>query len=72
MTTLSVLVNRSVRSLSAIALSLMVMLGTSVKAMADEVDAKRLLKAMSDYLAAQQAVSFDYDAILEVVTKEAQ
>jgi hypothetical protein len=39
---------------------------------ADEADAKRLLKAMSDYLASQQAISFDYDAILEVVTKDDQ
>jgi hypothetical protein len=39
---------------------------------ADEADAKRLLKAMSDYLAAQQAISFEYDATLEVITKEEQ
>jgi hypothetical protein len=39
---------------------------------ADEADAKRLLKAMSDYLAAQQAISFEYDAILEVITKDGQ
>jgi len=39
---------------------------------ADEADAKALLKAMSDYLAAQQTISFDYDAVLEVVTKEGQ
>ncbi len=66
------LVNPSARSLSAVALSLMLMLGTSMTASADEADAKRLLKAMSDYLAAQQAISFDYDAILEVVTKDEQ
>jgi hypothetical protein len=54
------------------ALSLMVMLGSSLTASADEADAKRLLKAMSDYLAAQQAISFDYDAILEVVTEDEQ
>ena len=62
MTTSRVLVNRSARSLSAVALSLMMMLGTSMTASADEADAKRLLKAMSDYLAAQQAISFAYDA----------
>jgi len=39
---------------------------------ADEADAKRLLKAMSDYLGAQQAISFDHNAVLEVVTKEEQ
>jgi hypothetical protein len=72
MTTSRVLVNRPARSLSAVALSLMMMLGTSMTASADEADAKRLLKAMSDYLAAQQAISFAYDAILEVVTKDEQ
>ena len=66
------LVNDSVRSLSALALSLIVVLGTSVGVRADEADAKKLLKAMSDYLAAQKALSFEYDAALEVVTKDEQ
>ena len=35
-------------------------------------NAKSQLKAMSDYMAAQKAFSFDYDASLEVVTKENQ
>ena len=39
---------------------------------ADETQAKHLLKAMSDYLAAQQALSFDYDATLEIVTTQKQ
>ncbi|MGB5735382.1 MAG: DUF2092 domain-containing protein [Thiohalocapsa sp.] len=72
MTTPRMLGKHSARSLSAAALSLMMMLGTSMTASADEADAKRLLKAMSDYLAAQQAISFAYDAVLEVVTKEEQ
>jgi hypothetical protein len=38
----------------------------------DSAEAKRLLKAMSDYLDAQQAMSFDYDAALEVVTTDKQ
>lgn len=54
------------------ALCLVAMLGTSITASADEADAKRLLKAMSDYVAAQQVILFDYDAILEVVTKDEQ
>jgi hypothetical protein len=66
------LVKTSVRSVSAMALTLVVGLGTSVGVNADEADAKRLLKAMSDYLAAQKALSFEYDATLEVVTKEEQ
>jgi hypothetical protein len=72
MTPSRMFVNLSVRSLPAVALSAMVLLGTSMKASADEADAKRLLKAMADYLTAQQAISFDYDAILEVVTKDEQ
>src|SRR5262249_20179804 len=39
---------------------------------ADEAQAKSLLKAMSDYLAAQQAISFEYDTSLEIVTKDKQ
>src|SRR5271166_3584568 len=41
-------------------------------ARADEAQAKSLLKAMSDYLAAQKAISFDYDSNLEVVTTQNQ
>jgi hypothetical protein len=72
MTTSHMFLNLSPRSLPAAALSVMVLLGTSMTASADEADAKRLLKAMSDYLTAQQAIAFDYDAILEVVTKDDQ
>jgi hypothetical protein len=39
---------------------------------ADQSDAKRLLKAMSDYLGAQKAVSFDYDVNLELVSTQQQ
>ena len=35
-------------------------------------NAKALLKRMSDYLAAQKAISLNYDSIFEVVTKEKQ
>ena len=41
-------------------------------ARADEAQAKALFKAMSDYLAAQKAISFAYDSTLEVVTKDDQ
>ena len=37
-----------------------------------EAEAKKLLKAMSDYLAGLKAISFAYDTNLEVVTKEHQ
>jgi hypothetical protein len=72
MKTLLTLVKGFVRGRSAVALSLMVMFGTSMSASADEADAKRLLKAMSDYMAAQKAISFEYDATLEVVTEDEQ
>jgi hypothetical protein len=62
----------SVHRISVAALSFIVALGTSAGVSADEADAKRLLKAMSDYLAAQKTISFEYDATLEVVTKDQQ
>jgi hypothetical protein len=54
------------------ALALLVCLWTPSGAQADEADAKSLLKVMSDYMAAQEAISFGYDATLEVVTKDGQ
>jgi hypothetical protein len=47
-------------------------LGAASEARADEADAKRLLRAMSDYMASQKAISFEFDATLEVVTKDNQ
>ena len=41
-------------------------------ARADDAQAKTLFKAMSDYLAAQQAISFAIDSTLEVVTDQDQ
>jgi hypothetical protein len=61
-----------VHSMSAVALSLIVLLGTSARVSADEADAKRILKTMSDYMAAQKSLSFEFDATLEVVTKDEQ
>ena len=56
---------------SAVVLALCTMMGMS-SARADEAQAKSILKAMSDYLASQKAISFDYDSYLEVVTKQDQ
>src|SRR4051812_4733933 len=39
---------------------------------ADEMQAKNLVKAMSDYLAAQKDISLEYDSLLEVATTENQ
>jgi hypothetical protein len=66
------LVKSFVLSIFTVGLSLIVILGTSVEVKADEADAKRLLKAMSDYMAEQQAISFEYDTTLEVVTEDEQ
>lgn len=56
---------------SAVALILAIGLGAPA-ALADEAEAKSLLKAMSDYLAQQKTISFSYDTNLEVVTKSRQ
>jgi hypothetical protein len=66
------LVNVFVRRMSAMALSVVVLLGTSAAVSADEADAKRILKAMSDYMGAQKSLSFEFDATLEVVTEDGQ
>jgi len=60
------------RRMSVMALSLVVVIGTSTVARADETDARRLLKAMSDYMVAQEAISFEYDAILEIISNDKQ
>ena len=41
-------------------------------ARADEAQARSLLKAMSDYLGAQKAISFDYDTNLDIVSPQKQ
>jgi len=61
-----------VRCMSAVALSLIILFGTSPGVKADEADAKRILKSMSDYMAAQKSISFEFDATLEVVTTDEQ
>jgi hypothetical protein len=47
-------------------------LPTPPGAQADEEYARNLVKSMSDYLAAQKAISFTYDAALDIVTAERQ
>ncbi|HET7718251.1 MAG TPA: DUF2092 domain-containing protein [Bauldia sp.] len=53
-------------------LALALAAGASTGSLADEADARTLFKAMSDYMAAQTAVSFDYDSTLEIVTTDGQ
>src|SRR5262245_26236501 len=45
---------------------------TAPAARADENHARSLLKAMSDYMGAQKAISFDYDSNLEIVSTQQQ
>ena len=60
-------------TLTLAALALMLGLGGTLSgARADEADARNLFKAMSDYMAAQQAIAFQYDTNLEIVTKDKQ
>ena len=58
----------------AIALAVVGMAGTAdiSAGRADEAFAKSRLKAMSDYLGAQKAISFDYDVNLELVSTQQQ
>jgi len=53
-------------------LPLIVLLGTLTEVKADEADAKRTMKAMSDYMAGEKAISFAYDSIFEVATTDHQ
>ena len=61
-----------VRLGSGVALALVVGLGVSPVARADDAYAKTRMKAMSDYMAKQTAISFGYDSDLEIVTKDHQ
>ena len=58
--------------ISATVLVLLVGLVTPPAVRADEAAAKNLLKAMSDYMAAQKVISFSYDTDLEIVAKDNQ
>lgn len=57
---------------AAATISLTVLVMTPLSAVADDVDAKRLLRSMSDFLTTQKNFEFDYDATWEVVTTDAQ
>jgi hypothetical protein len=57
---------------SAVVLSLLFGMAVSPFAIAGETEAKSLLKAMSDYMSGQKAISFEYDANFEVVSTDDQ
>jgi hypothetical protein len=61
-----------IRYMSTVVLSLIILFGTSAVIKADEADAKRILKSMSEYMAAQESLSFEFDATLEVITQDDQ
>src|SRR5262249_49510094 len=66
---------RAARSAKAWAIVLAAALASSAAisvGRVDEAEAKRMLKAMSDYLGAQKAISFDYDVSLELVSTQQQ
>ena len=57
---------------SAFLMVLTAWLASSPPAVADQAQARSLLKAMTDYVGAQRSIAFDYDATLEVVTRDRQ
>jgi hypothetical protein len=57
---------------TAVALALVAGLGLSAGSRADEAYAKHQMKAMSDYMARQSALSFGFDTDLEIVTPDHQ
>lgn len=62
------------RAMRAAAASLAALIGVAIVSPvgAEEADAKAIFKTMSDFLVGQKAMSFDYDATLEIVTAEMQ
>ena len=65
----SVFATRARRWACALALTMVL---APPAAHADEAQAKQLFKAMSDYMAAQKTISFNFDTSFEVITKEDQ
>ena len=66
--------NASVRNVvmrAALALLAAATITPSV-ALAGEIEAKAMLKAMTDYMAAQKELSFRYDASIDAVTKDGE
>ncbi len=58
--------------LACAGLALALAAGAPHAARADADDARALVQAMSDYIAAQPSIGFDYDATLDVVTTDDQ
>ncbi len=52
--------------------SLVAVMAAPFAASADEDDARRILKSMADYMQSQDRLSFEFDAVLEVITADNQ
>ena len=65
------MIRRALRPATAAA-ALALVIGMTSPAQASEQDARNQLKAMSDYMAAQQNISLGYDTVFEIVTKDHQ
>jgi hypothetical protein len=64
--------NKAAHAAATALISVSLLLVTTTAAHADEAQAKQILKSMSDYMAEQKAFTFEYDAILGVVTEGEQ
>jgi hypothetical protein len=62
----------SAATFSSAALALLLVAAAPPGAVAGDVEAKQLLKSMSDYVGGEKAISFSYDTNLEIVTKDHQ
>ncbi len=60
------------RWLAGVFIAAVAMLAGASSSSADENDARALLKAMSDYMGAQQTISFSFDTTLAIVTSDLQ
>ena len=63
---------KSGRLAAASTAAMILAIGWGAPATADDAEAKSMLKAMSDYMAAESSISFGYDTNVEVVTKDHQ
>jgi len=63
---------RPLAVMSRAMLAAAICVGATAVARADETAAKKMLKGMTDYMAAQKSISFNYDSGFEVVTKDNQ
>src|SRR5262249_60994149 len=62
---------RAASAVACAAVAVSIMIGAP-SARADEAQAKQLFKAMSDYMAAQQTLSFDFDTSFEIISTDSQ